>query len=573
MNDQTLADLGGITYSGTAIGAIDASATPYALLGSVGSGFANYNVTIAPSSLTINKAPLEITGGTNTYTFNNTQRTNTYAITTGQLYGSDSVTGLTGLASRLHAGATLDNLTAATGVGLSNYNISFVNGGLTINPAPLTAIATPTNAPVYNGATAVPNTTVLSGVIGGTLVSGTTSLALSGDDVGAQTIINSGTVLSGPNAGDYVVVSSNLANTSTNQVTPNIVGSGNGGGSVTITPAPLTITGGTTSYVFNNTQRTNTYSVSGQLYGSDSVTGVTGLGTGLRANTSANPVYADNLSAATGSGLTNYAITYVNGGLTITPAPLTALATPNATTYSGGTSVASTTVLSGIIAGTDVSGTTSLVLGSPNAGTQTITNNGTVLSGDNFSDYYVVSSNLVGTAANQVTPATPVTAGNAGGTIVVAKAPATVLALASRATADGTMKTQGYTQTGVMAGDDLGVSGLASGMLEGSYMSALSASNPNYDVSFVNAPFEIDASLPLNPPLVGNPGATESLQQPNPAPFVLAPNPAPLETQDQYCGLSMDMHDIRLTQFIEPKAPAQVCGVDSSVLFDFGSAV
>ncbi|PUE10144.1 hypothetical protein B9Z33_08505 [Limnohabitans sp. T6-20] len=461
MNGQTLAGLGGLTYSGAAIGAISASSTPYSLVGSVGSGFANYNVTIAPSTVTINKAPLQITGGTNTYTFDNTSRTNTYSVTSGQLFASDSITGLTGRATRLHAGATADTLSAATGTGLSNYDISYVNGGLTINPAQLLAVATPTRTPAYNGSTAVPNTTVLSGVIAGTSVSGTTSLALSGADVGTQTIINNGTLLSGPNAGDYVVLSSNLANTVTNQVTPNLVSSGNGGGTVVITPAPLTITGGNASYVFNNTTRSNTYSVtSGTLYGSDSVTGVTGLGSGLRANTSANPVYADNLSAASGSGLSNYAITYVNGGLTITPAPLTALATPVATTYSGGTSVANITALSGVIAGTTVSGTTSLVMGSPNAGTQTITNNGTTLSGDFASDYYVVSSNLVGTTPNRVSPSLVAT-GNGGGTIVVAKAPLTITGATTEAVYNGTQQTNTATVTGAVNGEVITTSGSA----------------------------------------------------------------------------------------------------------------
>lgn len=461
MNGQTLDNLGGLTYSGAAIGAINASNTPYSLVGSVGSGFANYNVTIAPSTVTINKAPLQITGGTNTYTFDNTNRTNTYSVTGGQLFASDSITGLTGRAARLHAGATADTLSAATGTGLSNYDISYVNGGLTINPAQLLAVATPTRTPVYNGSTAVPNTTVLSGVIAGTSVSGVTSLALSGAGVGTQTIINNGTLLSGPNSGDYVVLSSNLAGTGTNQVTPNLVSSGNGGGTVAITPAPLTITGGTTSHVFNNTQRTNTYSVtSGTLYGSDSVSGVTGLGSGLRANTTANLVYADNLSAATGTGLSNYAITYVNGGLTITPAPLTALATPLATTYSGGTNVANTTALTGVIAGTAVSGTTSLVMGSPNAGTQTITNNGTTLSGDFATDYYVVSSNLVGTTPNRVTPSLVAT-GNGGGTIVVAKAPLTITGAKTEVVYNGTQQTNTATVTGAVNGEQITTSGSA----------------------------------------------------------------------------------------------------------------
>ncbi|OJI04044.1 filamentous hemagglutinin N-terminal domain-containing protein, partial [Polynucleobacter sp. MWH-Adler-W8] len=312
MNGQTLAGLGGVTYSGTAIGAINAST--YDLLGSVGTGFSNYNVTVVPSTLTVNKAPLTITGGTATYTFNNTTRTNTYTVGASQLQGTDSVTSVTGLGAGLHVGAYTDGsptAMSAVGSGLTNYAITYIPHGITITPAELVAIATPTNSSMYSGGTAVPNSTVLTGVIGGTVVNGTTSLTLSGAGVGAQTIINNGTALLGPNAGDYVVISSNLANTSTNQVTPNIVLAGNGGGSVTITPAPLTITGGTGSFVFDNTLRTNTYTKLG-LLGNDTVTGVLGLVSQTHAGT-----YTDNLSGATGVGIGNYSIAYNNGGIVI----------------------------------------------------------------------------------------------------------------------------------------------------------------------------------------------------------------------------------------------------------------
>jgi len=86
-----------------------------------------------------------------------------------------------------------------------------------------------------------------------------------------------------------------------------------------ITPAPLTITGNTTSSQYTANAQTNGYTVSGLLTGNgDSVTGVSTLASGTNVGT-----YADNLTSATGTGLANYTIGYVNGSLTITPAPLT----------------------------------------------------------------------------------------------------------------------------------------------------------------------------------------------------------------------------------------------------------
>ena len=83
-----------------------------------------------------------------------------------------------------------------------------------------------------------------------------------------------------------------------------------------ITPATLTVTGATTSNVYTGALQTNAYSTSALLAVTDTVTGVSGLATG----TNVMSATADTLSAATGTGLTNYSINYVNGSLTIVSA-------------------------------------------------------------------------------------------------------------------------------------------------------------------------------------------------------------------------------------------------------------
>jgi hypothetical protein len=85
-------------------------------------------------------------------------------------------------------------------------------------------------------------------------------------------------------------------------------------GALTVTPAGLTVTGNTTSSVYTAGAQTNTFSTTG-LLGLDSVTGVSGRASGTNVGT-----YNDTLSAATGTGLGNYTITYNNGALTVTPA-------------------------------------------------------------------------------------------------------------------------------------------------------------------------------------------------------------------------------------------------------------
>ena len=93
--------------------------------------------------------------------------------------------------------------------------------------------------------------------------------------------------------------------------------------------ATLTVTGATTSLTYNGSARTNGFTTS-TLYGSDTVTGVSGRATGTNAGT-----YADSLFGATGSGLANYSISYVDGGLTIGQAALTITASNAAKTYDG----------------------------------------------------------------------------------------------------------------------------------------------------------------------------------------------------------------------------------------------
>ena len=337
----------------------------------------------------------------------------------------------------------------------------------------------------------------------------------------------------------------------------------------TITPAPLTITGGNASHVFNNTTRTNTYSVtSGTLYGTDSVTGVTGSGTGVHAGT-----HADNLSAATGNGISNYDVTYVNGALNITRAQLTALATPLATMYSGGTTVATTTALTGVIAGTDVSGLTSLVLGSPNAGLRNIINNGTTLSGPNGGDYEVVSSNLVGTTPNQVTP-TLVSSGNGGGTIMVAKAPLTIAGATTQMMYNGTQQTNTATVTGAVNGETITTSGNAvarnAGDVVTDSLQAVAGSGVdlnNYAITFTPGSLEITSA-----PFVAAPAAP-LIEKPADV-FILPPTPpvfvAPL---DRISDVLANLSGIRLSPANEPAGQPGACSADSAVLFGADSAV
>ena len=166
-----------------------------------------------------------------------------------------------------------------------------------------------------------------------------------------------------------------------------------------ITPAPLTITGDTTSSVYTSNLQTNSFATSG-LLGSDTVTSVATLASGINVGT-----YADNLTSATGTGLANYTIGYVNGSLTITPAPLVLQAASGTKVYDGTTVSNGVVGANGLVGGDTVSGLTQSyqsknVLGTN--GSTLLVNGGYTISDGNGGNNYAATT---ASAAGTITPA------------------------------------------------------------------------------------------------------------------------------------------------------------------------
>ena len=93
-------------------------------------------------------------------------------------------------------------------------------------------------------------------------------------------------------------------------------------GSLTVNPAPLTITANSATKTYGQTATLaeHRFTTSG-LFNSDSVSSVSRSSTGAVATAAvAGSPYAIIASGAVGSGLSNYTISYVNGSLTVNPA-------------------------------------------------------------------------------------------------------------------------------------------------------------------------------------------------------------------------------------------------------------
>ena len=337
----------------------------------------------------------------------------------------------------------------------SNYAITFANlsgYGLTITPAPLTVTAV-NDTKVYNAV----------GYSGGHGVTysgfkfSDNALSLGG------TLTYSGTSQGAVNVGTYVITPSGY--TSGNYT----IGYVNG--ALTITKAPLTVTANNQSKTYGGVDPTLTFTPSGTLYGSDTYAVISGVS--LSTTTGAAATAGTHAIIPTGGTASNYAITNVNGTLTVSKATLTVTADDKSKTYGGidplltytpsGTLFYSDTY--GVISGVGLSTTTGAAA---TAGTHTIT-----ASGGTASNYTIVKVN---------------------GTLTVAKAALTATA-DNKTTTYGTNATLTYTVGGsLFYGDTAGVvSGVSlatttgPSAVVGTYtITATGGTAANYNVTDVN---------------------------------------------------------------------------------------
>jgi hypothetical protein len=209
----------------------------------------------------------------------------------------------------------------------TNYTIVYVQGTLTINPAPLTITAS--NASKTYGQTETFSSTAFSSV---GLLNGDTIASVTLTSAGAAPTAPIGsypimaTNASGPRAGNYSITYDN--------------------GTLTVTPAQLTITADNATKYFGKTLTfSGTAFVASGLQNSQTVGSVTLTSAGAAASaTVAGSPYPIMPSAATGGTFTptNYTIGYANGSLTVLPVaspPTISTVLPAAGPTNGGTLV------------------------------------------------------------------------------------------------------------------------------------------------------------------------------------------------------------------------------------------
>ena len=262
----------------------------------------NYEISFAPGALTIDPAPLRVVGLDATREYGLADPLFAFSATGFRLGDTASVlSGALGRDAGEAVGAyrqTLGSLAAG------NYVIDFTPGALSITPAPL-AVAAVAEGKVYGAADPLLAFSA-SGFRLGDGVSVLTGVLArgSGETVGSYAI-GLGTLSAGPN---YAISFA--------------------GAQFTIRPAPLTVTAANLSRLYGDPDPVLGFAVSGLVAGDTVTTALTGALTRAPGETVGGYAIGQGTLAAA-----NYAISFVGGTLSITPAPLAVVADPLRKTY------------------------------------------------------------------------------------------------------------------------------------------------------------------------------------------------------------------------------------------------
>jgi hypothetical protein len=261
-------------------------------------------------TLSINQKPLLVTAANAGKTYGQTASLAGTGFISSGLVNGDTLSSVTLTSVGATPTATVSGSpypivpSAAIGTGLANYSITYVNGSLSVNPLAVTLTGTRT----YNGtgaaAAAILTVANRAGGDNVTVASGTGTL--SSANVGSQAITSPGTLtLGGTAAANYTLTGAS--------------------GSVTVTPATLTVTADNKSCAAGQANPGLTASYSGFVGGETLATsGVTGTPALSTTSTNIPGTYPITVTQGTLSA-SNYSFSFVNGVMTVTPASASSL--------------------------------------------------------------------------------------------------------------------------------------------------------------------------------------------------------------------------------------------------------
>ncbi|MFH0758171.1 MAG: MBG domain-containing protein [Bacteroidota bacterium] len=281
---------------------------------------ANYNLTFVAGSLAISQTPLVVSADSLSKTYGTADPQFTYTITGGALVGGDLITGsLTRAAGEDAASYAVEQGTLSAG---TNYAMTFINGWLSVNPAEI-GITADDKSRIY-----------------GEIDPSFTWQISSGALVGSDAVSGSPVRVPGEDTGDYPIRQGTV-DAGSNYTLSFIEGT------MTITTAPLEVTGDSLSKIYGAADPPLTYTITGgALVGGDLITGSLTRGSGEDAG-----YYA--IEQGTLSAGSNYALTFVDGTLTIVIAEIEVSADNQTKNYGDGDPALSWQISSGALVGDD----------------------------------------------------------------------------------------------------------------------------------------------------------------------------------------------------------------------------
>jgi hypothetical protein len=402
-------------------------------------------------------------------------------------------TGKTSKGGFVNTGSYRFGAEGLTTQGTVNFNGSVVSGGLlTITPKSVTLNASDVTK-VYDGNTHLLSTPLIpsGAMVGDALQAVFTSGNFAGKDAGSQSFNLNGLALQGADQANYVLTNSTLS------------------GIGTITPKAISVSGlRAQDKVYDGTTQASavtTDAVFNGIVAGDQLS-VTATGQ-FDTRHVGNAKTVSFISTFAGTDVGNYTITsQASTTAGITPAPLVVTASDARKTYDGNTlapGVGMVGTLVGAAAGDKVGFGGTQAFADKQAGSgKTVSVSGVRLIDGSQTD---VTGNYAITYVN-----------NPNG--VIDKANASITALAESTVYNGSTQFQsGVVLSGILTGDDVQASGLASGRNAGSYLSSLSASGAdvgNYNITYNNASLNISrrpASLSALGQTVVYNGQTQSL--------------------------------------------------------------
>ena len=295
---------------------------PYAITVTAGTlAAANYTFTTVNGTLTVTKAVLTVTADPKSKSYGAALPAFTYVMA-GFKNGETQATATTGqpsLAANATASSNVGSYTITPAIGTlasNNYSFSFVTNTLAINPVALQITAS-----------------------GGTMTYGGTPPTITASYTGFVNSDTSTSLTSQPNCVPGATSSSSVAgspytSSCTGAVDVNYTIS-YVAGSVTVTKAPLTITASSGSMTAGGTPPTITAAYTGFVNGQDhnALSSQPSCSTTATSSSTAGSYP----SSCSGAAAANYAISYVNGSVTVNAGPLDHFTVANPGTQTAGT--------------------------------------------------------------------------------------------------------------------------------------------------------------------------------------------------------------------------------------------